>query len=169
MEYKRKVTSQQEGIEGYDQEFGKLKLQAKSKRLMPLILAGVSLFLAAGIFCSGIIDFSTNIFALAIGIGLILFTLIQISFMLDTIRFYEYGLVDATFLTLRKKRIAYDDIDAIVETRSRFLGKDSKKVVALWTIVGKNGKKITIDGTSYIGISNILMTVRQNTKIKNIA
>ena len=37
MEYKRKLSTQQEGVNGTDSEFGALKIIGKSKRLMPII------------------------------------------------------------------------------------------------------------------------------------
>lgn len=169
MEYKRKVTTQQEGITGHDAEFGNLKMCAKSKKMMPLVFAATTICLASGIFFSGVIDVSENFIALALGVFFLLFSLVQVSFVMDQIQFYEYGIVDSTFLSLRKKRLAYDDIDAIVEVKHRRMGKENKNVVSLWRVVGKPGKKtITIDATSYIGITNILTSVRQNTKIKNI-
>ena len=95
----------------------------------------------------------------------------QLATLFDKIEFYEYGLIDYTFFNLRKKRIAYDEIEAIVEVKKHFLFKtENRQVIALWKIFLKNSKNsLVIDATSYIGITQIMTSLRHDTKIKNIA
>lgn len=170
MAYKRKVTTQQEGVQGNDSEFGKLKMNAKSKKLMPIIFSLVMLVFVIAIFFSGEVKVPENIVMTILGIFCLVVGILQLMLITDTIKFYEYGVVESTFLNLRKKRIAYDDVEAIVEVKHRSFRKERHNpVVSMWKIVAKDHKKsITVDATSFIGISNILFSVRHDTKIKNI-
>ena len=54
MEYKRKLSAQQEGVSGSDSEFGALKIIGKSKRLMPIIFTIVMTIFIIGLFISQI-------------------------------------------------------------------------------------------------------------------
>lgn len=169
MEYKRKLSTQQEGVSGTDSEFGSLKMIAKSKRMMPIIFTIVMI-----IFISAIVlttELSGNMIAVILLIFFSFLALFQLSTLLDKIEFYEYGLIDYTFLNVRKKRLAYDDIDAIVEVKKRFLFKEgNRNVVALWKIHPKAKKNaLVIDATAYIGITHMMTGLRHDTKIKNIA
>lgn len=169
MEYKRKLSTQQEGISGTDQDFGSLKMVGKSKKMMPIIFTIVMIIFIAAIFLS--IEVSENVIAVILLLVFAFLALFQLSTLLDKIEFYEYGLIDYTFLNMRKKRLAYDDINAIVEVKKHFLFKEgNRKVVALWKIHPKASKKaIIIDATAYIGITHMMTSLRHDTKIKNIA
>lgn len=171
MEYKRKVTAQQEGVSGNDSEYGDLKLLARGKRVMPVVLALVMLIFALSIFSAGIEVLSENLLMAAIGVIFLLLALIQIAMITDKIEFYEYGLIDCSFWNLQKKRIAYDEIEAIVETKKRPLWKIEESTrTAFWKIYLKQKKgSIVIDAGSYVGIKDIITAVRHDTKIKNIA
>lgn len=171
MEYKRKVSSQQEGISGSDDEYGDLKLMARGKRVMPIILATVMLIFAFSIFATGKEVLASNLILAGIGILFLLLAFVQISMIADKIEFYEYGMIDYSFMNLQKKRLAYDEIEAIVETKKRPLWKmDESTRIAFWKVYPKNKKgSIIIDAASYIGIKDIITTLRHDTKIKNIA
>ena len=162
MEYKRKLSTQQEGVNGTDSEFGALKIIGKSKRLMPIIFTIVMI---------SQIKIPENIIATILLVLFLLLGAFQLATLLDKIEFYEYGLIDYTFFNLRKKRIAYDEIEAIVEVKKHFLFKaENRQVIALWKIFLKNNKNsLVIDATSYIGITQIMTSLRHDTKIKNIA
>lgn len=170
MEYKRKLSTQQEGVSGNDPAFGNLKMLAKSKRMMPIIFAVVMLVFMIALCISGV-DIPGNIIATGLLILFLFLGIMQLATTLDKIEFYEYGLIDYTCFNMRKKRLAYDDIDAIVEVKKRFLMKESnRKIVALWKIHPKSKKSaIVIDASAYIGISNMMVSLRHDTKIKNIA
>ncbi|MCI8540077.1 MAG: hypothetical protein HFE68_04700 [Erysipelotrichaceae bacterium] len=170
MEYKRKVTTRQEGVSGEDTQFGSLKMLAKGKRMMPIVFVLVMLVFIIAIF--SIQDFRPSehklLSVLAVIFGLI--ALMQLATIWDEIAFYEYGLEDRTLFHLRKRRMAYDEIKAIVEVKKTVFGKDrSQRRVSMWKIYPKQGKALVIDATAYIGISNIIISVRHDTKIKNIA
>lgn len=171
MEYKRKVVTQQEGVDGYDEQFGKLKMLARSKRMMPVIFAVVMFIFITAIFTIEDFRMQDHIVLSLLAIVLFLIGLMQLCTMWDQVAFYEFGLVDHTLLNLRKKRLAYDDIDAIVEVKHVRFGKNNdNRRVSMWKIYPKSGKKaIVIDATAYIGISNIIVSVRHDTKIKNIS
>lgn len=168
MAYKRKVSTQQEGVQGTDSEFGKLKMNAQSKKLMPIVFSVVMLIFVIAIFTSGVIP--ENVFMTVLGVFCLVIGILQIMLVNDSIKFYEYGIVECTFLGIRKKRLAYDDVEAIVEVKHRHFTKEHHNpVVSMWKIVAKNPKNsITVDATSFIGVSNILVSVRHDTKIKNI-
>lgn len=169
MEYKRKLSTQQEGIVGTDEEFGSLKMIGKSKKMMPIIFTIVMIiFIIAIVLTTEIIG---NIIAMILLSIFLFLALFQVSTLCDKIEFYEYGFIDYTCLNMRKKRLAYDDIEAIVEVKKHFLFKEgNRKVVAMWKIHPKAKKKaIIIDATAYIGISQMMVSLRHDTKIKNIA
>ena len=170
MEYKRKLSTQQEGVNGTDSEFGALKIIGKSKRLMPIIFTIVMIIFIIGLFVSQI-KIPENIIATILLVLFLLLGAFQLATLLDKIEFYEYGLIDYTFFNLRKKRSAYDEIEAIVEVKKHFLFKaENRQVIALWKIFLKNNKNsLVIDATSYIGITQIMTSLRHDTKIKNIA
>ena len=67
MDYKRKVCTQQEGINGNDREYGELKMLARSKRTMPIIFASVMLIFALSIFSTGWETLSDNTTLIAFG------------------------------------------------------------------------------------------------------
>lgn len=170
MEYKRKLSTQQEGVSGNDGEFGALKIIGKSKKLMPVIFTIVMFIFIIGLFLSQV-DIPENIIVTILLLVFLLLGLFQLSTLLDKIEFYEYGLIEYTLLNLRKKRLAYDDIEAIVEVKKHFLFKESnRKIIALWKIYPKSKKNaIVIDASAYIGITQIMTSLRHDTKIKNIA
>lgn len=171
MEYKRKVVTQQEGVEGYDEQFGKLKMLARSKRMMPIIFAIVMFVFIIAICMIEGFRIQDHIFLSILAVVLFLIGIMQLSTMWDQIAFYEYGLVDHTLMNFRKKRLAYDEIDAIVEVKHVRFGKgNDNRRVSMWKIYPKSGKgAIVIDATAYIGITNIIISVRHDTKIKNIS
>jgi len=171
MDYKRKVSSKQAGIAGSDPHYGDLRLLAKSKCLMPIVFAAAMAVIVISIFGFGNVDPGEDIAITVMGIVFILIALLQLSTLTDKVEFYEYGLINYTFLNLKQKRLAYDEIDAIVDIKKRKMFKENTSgQVAIWKIYPKNGKHaIMLDATSYIGISNIMTTVRHDTKIKNIA
>ena len=157
-------------MNGTDSEFGALKIIGKSKRLMPIIFTIVMIIFIIGLFISQI-KIPENIIATILLVLFLLLGAFQLATLLDKIEFYEYGLIDYTFFNLRKKRIAYDEIEAIVEVKKHFLFKaENRQVIALWKIFLKNNKNsLVIDATSYIGITQIMTSLRHDTKIKNIA
>ncbi len=171
MEYKRKVTTQQEGVSGSDAQFGQLKMVAKSKRLMPIVFAVVMLIFDIAIFSVDDFQVQDHVILTILAVVFFLIGVTQLITITDHIEFYEYGLVDHTLLNLRKKRLAYDEVEAIVEVKQVRFGRDGEhRRVSMWKIHPKSGKgTIVIDATSYIGISHIMIAVRHDTKIKNIA
>ena len=52
MEYKRKLSTQQEGISGTDPDFGSLKMVGKSKKMMTIIFTIVMIIFIVAIFLS---------------------------------------------------------------------------------------------------------------------
>lgn len=171
MEYKRKVSTQQEGISGNDSEYGELKMLARSKRTMPYILATVMVVLALSIFSADWEVLFDNTLLVILGLIFALFAFLQIAMTMDKIEFYEYGMIDYSVLNLRKRRLAYDEIDAIVETKKRPLWKMNEQTdTAFWNVYPKQKKgTIMIDASAYNGIHEIITSLRHDTKIKNVA
>lgn len=171
MDYKRKVSTQQEGISGSDPEYGELKMLARSKQAMPILLSSLMLLASAGIFSNGWETLSDHISLIIIGFVFLLFACMQIAMTMDKIEFYEYGMIDYSFLNLHKKRLAYDEIEAIVETKKRPIWKMNEQTgTAFWSIYPKQKKgTIIVDASSYNGIQEIITSLRHDTKIKNIA
>jgi len=171
MDYKRKVCTQQEGINGNDREYGELKMLARSKRTMPIIFASVMLIFALSIFSTGWETLSDNTTLIAFGLVFILLAFLQMAMTMDKIEFYEYGMIDYSCLNLYKRRLAYDEIEAIVETKKRPLWKTNDQTgTAFWTVYTKQKKgTIVIDASSYIGVKEIVTSLHHDTKIKNVA
>lgn len=170
MAYKKRVSSRQEGVAGSDPEFGPLKFEAKAKKVSSILVALAMLVFVIAIFGSGVIDLKEDFIITALGIVFLIVGIFHISFLFDKICFYEYGMVDSTLFNLRKKRLAYDDMDSIVTSNHRFIKRNHEAVISLWRINPKKGrgKPITIDATAYVGITFIMHTIRHETKIKNI-